>query len=95
MGIKFPQKTFWFARLQCTSAPQHMAYYGILRITKDEESSGVIPAICDGDGLGGDGATHSLNNRDENEEPIEVFYEWYFMINAMIPANRSKKELPR
>ena len=38
---------------------------------------------------------HSLNNRDENEEPIEVFYEWYFMINAMIPANRSKKELPR
>ena len=48
-----------------------MAHYGVLRIPLDEESTDLTPAICDGDGLGGDGATHSLNNRDENEEPIE------------------------
>ena len=66
-----------------------MAYYGVLRIPLDEESTDLTPAICDGDGLGGDGATHSLNNRDENEEPIEVYYEWYFMIND-ITANRSR-----
>ena len=66
-----------------------MAHYGVLRIPLDEESTDLTPAICDGDGLGGDGATHSLNNRDENEEPIEVYYEWYFMIND-ITANRSR-----